>query len=185
MPLLNFQSVVGDVYVYIHLFTFLSDRATGDEFFTGTHMLEGLYLLFNHDSEDTIIYLEAIDIQATLDFYDRFGMEQIVIDPVAQVYFDPFKGFVVPDELPYVLYSHKQMQVASIIAFQARQARQANTEARIMALVVNSARAALAPRSGITPEERQMIERSVSVYNHTRARRDPRPPQIAYGVQIP
>ena len=184
-PLLNFQSVVGDVYVYIHLFTFLSDRATGDEFFTGTHMLEGLYLLFNYDSEDTIIYLEAIDIQATLDFYDRFGMEQIVIDPVAQVYFDPFKGFVVPDELPYVLYSHKQMQVASIIAFQARQARQANTEARIMALVVNSARAALAPRSGITPEERQMIERSVSVYNHTRARRDPRPPQIAYGVQIP
>jgi len=173
-PLLNFQSVVGDVYVYIHLFTFLSDRATGDEFFTGTHMLEGLYLLFNYDSEDTIIYLEAIDIQATLDFYDRFGMERIVIDPVAQVYFDPFKGFVVPDELPYVLYSHKQMQVASIIAFQARQSRLAGTEARIMALVTGSANAALG--LNITPEERQMIERSVSVYNHTRARRDPRPP---------
>jgi hypothetical protein len=173
-PILNFQSVPNDMYVYVHLFTFLGDRATGDEFFTGSHMLEGLYLLFNYEQDNTIIYLEAIDVQPTLDFYDRFGMERLPRHPVSGTFFDPFQNLVVPNELPYVLYDHNQMQVASVIAFQARQARITGNRARIMALVEANAHAAL--QQPLTDEDREMIERSVSIYNHTRARRDPRPP---------
>jgi hypothetical protein len=173
-PILNFQSVPHDVYVYVHLFTFLGDRATGDEFFTGSHMLEGLYLLFNYEQDNMIIYLEAIDVQPTLDFYDRFGMERLPRHPVSGTYFDPFQNLEVPDELPYVLYDHNQIQVASVLAFQARQARVAGNRARIMALVEANAHAAL--QQPLTDEDREMIERSVSIYNHTRARRDPRPP---------
>ena len=173
-PILNFQSVPHDVYVYVHLFTFLGDRATGDEFFTGSHMLEGLYLLFNYEQDNMIIYLEAIDVQPTLDFYDRFGMERLPRHPVSGTFFDPFQNVAVPNELPYVLYDHNQMQVASVLAYQARQARVAGNRTRIMALVEASAHAAL--QQPLTDEDREMIERSVSIYNHTRARRDPRPP---------
>jgi len=174
-PILNFQSAPHDVYLYVHLFTFLGDRATGDEFFTGSHMLEGLYLLFNYEQDNMIIYLEAIDVQPTLDFYDRFGMERLPRHPVSGTFFDPFKNLEVPNELPYVLYDHNQMQVASVLAFQARQARVAGNRTRIMALVEANAHAAL--QQPLTDEDREMIERSVSIYNHTRARRDPRPPR--------
>lgn len=176
-PVLNFQSVPDDVYVYVHLFTFLSDRATGDEFFTGSHMLEGLYLLFNHADDNTIIYLEAIRVQPTLDFYDRFGMERLPLHPDAGLYFDPFKNLSVPDEIPYVLYSHNQIQVAANISYQAREQRQElqrqGRYARIEALVANAASSALL--QPLTEEDRTIIERSVSIYRHTRARADPHP----------
>jgi hypothetical protein len=175
-PILNFQSGPGDIYVYVHLFTFLSDRASGDEFFTGSHMLEGLYLLFNYEEDNTMIYLEAITVQPTLDFYDRFGMERIALHPVSGGHFDPFKNVDVPDEVPYVLYDHNQIQVASVISYRARQTRmrQGRGYTRIMDLVQEAANAALL--QPITDEDREMIERSLSVYNHTYARRDPRPP---------
>ena len=177
-PILNFQSVPDDVYLYVHLFTFLSDRASGDEFFTGSHMLEGLYLLFNHADDNTMIYLEAIRVQPTLDFYDRFGMERLPLHPVAGQYFDPFKNVDVPDEVPYLLYDRNQIQVAATLAYQARQQRQAlqrqGVHSRIEALVADAAAAALL--QPLTEADRTFIERSISVYRHTRARADPRPP---------
>lgn len=177
-PILNFQSVPDDVYLYVHLFTFLSDRASGDEFFTGSHMLEGLYLLFNHADDNTMIYLEAIRVQPTLDFYDRFGMERLPLHPAAGLCFDPFKNVDVPDEVPYVLYDRNQIQVAATLAYQARQQRQAlqrqGVHSRIEALVADAASAALL--QPLTEADRAFIERSISVYRHTRARADPRPP---------
>jgi hypothetical protein len=175
MPRFNFQTIPDDVYVYVHLFTFLSDRTTGDEFFTGTHMLEGLYLLLNHTDEDTIIYLEAIRIQATLDFYDRFGMERVGIDYYTLGwYFDPFQGCEVPDEIPFVLYSHNQIAVAAIQAAAARQRRQAGITAPIMDLINSSSHQTLL--QNITPEDRAQLERTVSVFGHTRGRANAQAP---------
>jgi hypothetical protein len=139
-------------------------------------MLEGLYLLFNYEDDNTMIYLEAITVQATLDFYDRFGMERIALHPVSGGHFDPFKNLDVPDVVPYVLYDHNQIQVASVISYQARQTRmrQGRGYTRIMDLVQEAANASLL--QPITDEDRAMIERSLSVYNHTYARRDLHPP---------
>jgi hypothetical protein len=176
-PLITFESHVNDHYIYVHLFTYLSDRTVGQNFFTGSLMLEGLYNLFNpiEGENHRIIYLEAITVPATLQFYDRFGMERlnqmrlpsrIIINGILTdlVYFDPFKGYVVPDEIPYVLTNHSQIELAAIAARDQRHARQDVTQQRLMAQVQAT------PLRHVTDEERLDLENALDVFRRDRAR---------------
>jgi hypothetical protein len=186
--LIPFDSLVDDPYIYVHLFTYLSDRTVGYHFFTGSHMLEGLYNLFNpierEGVDGRIIYLEAITVPATLNFYERFGMERlnqmtlpapITINgnPTTSVYFDPFKGFVVPDEIPYVLYQESQIRDAAGVAHTTRRARANATAQRVQAAIDPST------LRQVSPEEARQIEDAVFDFFLLRARQDrlgPRPP---------
>ena len=174
-PLITFDSHANDPYIYVHLFTYLTDRTVGQNFFTGSLMLEGLYNLFN-PRVGRIIYLEAITVQATLNFYDRFGMERlkemtlsspIIIHgiPTWLVYFDPFKGFIVPDEIPYVLTNHGQIQRAAIAAREQRRTKQVATEQGVMA------EAQVRPLGRpLTDDERGQLENALDVFRRDRAR---------------
>lgn len=179
-PLIPFESHARDPYIYVHLFTYLSDRTVGQNFFTGSLMLEGLYNLFNpierrgHDGR--IIYLEAITVQATIQFYERFGMTRLnqmtltsnnPINPPISVYFDPFKGFVVPDEIPYVLTNHDQIEVAAIAAREQRDTRQSLIEQRVMALVQAT------PQRPISDAERAALEEVLEEFRREKAKSDP------------
>jgi hypothetical protein len=185
-PLITFESHVNDPYIYVHLFTYLSDRTVGANFFTGSLMLEGLYNLFNpierivhnRGHNGRIIYLEAITVQATIQFYTRFGMTRlsqmrlsssIIIQGILTnlVYFDPFKGFVVPDEIPYVLTNHAQIRDAAIASRRERDAKQSVAEQRLMAQVQ-----ARQPRP-ISDYERVQLEIALIRFRDETARSDP------------
>jgi hypothetical protein len=177
--LIPFDSHAGDPYIYVHLFTYFSDRTVGYHFFTGSHMLEGLYNLFNpiEGRDGRIIYLEAITVQATINFYERFGMERLKqmrltsnnpINPPISVYFDPFKGFVVPDEIPYVLYQESQIRDAAGVAKGTRQARGNANAQRVEAGIDPST------LRQVSPVEARQIEEAVFEFLLQRARRDPR-----------
>ena len=151
-------------------------------------MLEGLYNLFNprerQGQNGRIIYLEAITVPATIQFYERFGMRRlnqmtlpapIIINsnPVSSVYFDPFKGFVVPDEIPYVLYQEDHIIDAAGVAQAAR--------GRRSAAAAQTLQAAIDPNTlrQVTPEEARQIENAVFDFVLLRARQDrlgPPPP---------
>ena len=144
-------------------------------------MLEGLYNLFNpierrgHDGR--IIYLEAITVQATIQFYERFGMTRlsqmrlptrISIQGILTdlVYFDPFKGFVVPDEIPYVLTNHDQIEVAAVAARNQRDTRQSLIEQRVMAQVQGT------PSRPISDAERNALEEALEEFRRDKAKSD-------------
>ena len=179
--LINFRSLPGTQYIYVHLFTYLSAKTLGDQFFTGSLMLEGLYNLFNPRGDERIIYLEAIRVDATVQFYERFGMErlnQMVLtssipgNPPISVYFDPFKGVVVPDEIPFVLRNRRQIEQAAAAAQRMRQSRNNATAHRLHLGIVPSA------LRQPTPEERRRLENAVSNFLRERARIDPRAPPV-------
>jgi hypothetical protein len=176
----SFDTTSGYIYTYVHLFTYLSSRTLGNRFFTGSLMLEGLYDLFNPIRDERIIYLEAIRVQATLDFYNRFGMEELSqmtltssnpINPPILVYFDPFKGFVVPDEIPYVLTSREQIVRAAGVAHTTRRTR-ANATAQTVQASIDPSRL-----RQISPQEALELEQAVFDFFEEKARHDPRGPR--------
>jgi hypothetical protein len=168
--LIPFDTFNGTPYIYVHLFTFLSDRTVGNQFFTGSFMLEGLYKLFNPtEQNERIIYLEAIRVDATLQFYDRFGMLRLIQMEIngTLYYFDPFKGFVVPDEIPYVLYQESQIRDAAIASERTRRRRQAEVAERVQSSIPSSLPV-------VTNAQRKGVEKSVLNFSLLRRRGDPR-----------
>ena len=168
--LIPFDTFIGTPYIYVHLFTFLSNRTVGNQFFTGSFMLEGLYKLFNPtEQNERIIYLEAITIPATLQFYDRFGMLRLMQMEINGIlyYFDPFKGFVVPDEIPYVLYQESQIRDAAIAAEETRRTRQTQVAQRVQASIPGGLPV-------VTNESRRRLENNVLNFSLRSQRRDPR-----------
>ena len=171
----SFNTYIGTPYIYVHLFTFLSERTLGYHFFTGSHMLEGLYNLFNDGQEGRIIYLEAIDVPATLNFYDRFGMEKVPEmtltsnipgNPPKSVCFDPLNGLLVEYEKPYLLHNEGQIRDAAEAARLTRDTRGAATEQRVLA----TARQSGAPAASNNAATR--VENAVYNFGISRARRD-------------
>ena len=172
----SFNTYIGTPYIYVHLFTFLSERTLGYHFFTGSHMLEGLYNLFNPVGEaGRIIYLEAIDVPATLNFYDRFGMEKVPEmtltsnipgNPPKSVCFDPLNGLLVEYEKPYLLHNEGQIRDAAEAARLTRDTRGAATEQRVLA----TARQSGAPAASNNAATR--VENAVYNFGISRARRD-------------
>ena len=133
-------------------------------------MLEGLYKLFNPtEQNERIIYLEAIRVDATLQFYDRFGMLRLIQMEIngTLYYFDPFKGFVVPDEIPYVLYQESQIRDAAIAAERTRRRRQAEVAERVQSSIPSSLPV-------VTNAQRKGVEKSVLNFSLLRRRGDPR-----------
>ena len=176
--LINFDIFANSTrYIYVHLFTFLSDKTVGYDFFTGSFMLEGLYDLFNHRREQRIIYLEAITVPATIQFYERFGMERLNTmvltstipgNPPISIHFDPFQGVIVPAEVPFVLLNFRQIQEAAIAAKRTRQARKNATGQRLQA--------GIDPDTIPQPTDEQIrrLEAAVSQFFIEKARDDPR-----------
>jgi hypothetical protein len=181
-PLINFDIFANSTrYIYVHLFTFLSDRTVGHHFFTGSLMLEGLYDLFNpRGHNERIIYLEAITVPATIQFYERFGMKklnQIVLrkpgSPSISIHFDPFIGAIVPSEVPYVLTDARQIQEAAEIAQGRRHATRNATGQRLQASID------LTRLRQPTTEEIRRLEADVFQFFLEKARQDPFEPPLS------
>jgi hypothetical protein len=133
-------------------------------------MLEGLYKLFNPtEQNERIIYLEAIRVDATLQFYDRFGMLRLIQMEIngTLYYFDPLKGFVVPDEIPYVLYRESQIRDAAIASERTRRARQAQLAERVQSSIPSGLPV-------VTNAQRKSVENSVLKFGLLNQRSDPR-----------